>query len=125
MWPVIKPDEIVFVKEVSYNTISPGDSIVYRIDNNYFLHRVISKRNSRVGLRGRIGLLGRLLINDDTNTMEPVEINREDIVGKLVCKGLFSRGVSGLIFCYLNTLLFKIIRNTKKILNEQKTKNVL
>ena len=104
MWPVIKPGEVVFVEKASSENINPGDSVVYKINNDCFLHRVVGEKNDR------------LLINDDTATTGLLNVNKKDIVGKLVSGNCLSKGFSGLVYSNIYRFIFPIIYKLKKFI---------
>lgn len=100
MRPLIKNNEFVIVKKD--DIINIGDTIAYKLENKFFIHRVFWIKNQNV------------LLKDDTNSVKFHWIKKENIIGKILCKP-FSRGFVGLLYSIFLNFIFLLFRKVKKL----------
>jgi signal peptidase I len=72
MWPVLKTNDLVFMKGIEGSEAQIGQIIIYKNQNGFTIHRLIRKEN------------GKLITQGDTNQVEDKPIEESDVIGRVL-----------------------------------------
>ena len=72
MWPVLKTNDLIFMKGISGSQAEIGQIIIYQNSKGFTIHRLIRKQN------------GKLVTKGDANNVEDAPISEADVVGRAV-----------------------------------------
>ena len=75
MWPVLKTNDLIFMKGISGSQAEIGQIIIYQNTKGFTIHRLIRKQN------------GKLVTKGDANNVEDTPITEADVVGRAVYIG--------------------------------------
>ena len=71
MRPVLKKGDLIFVKGVEKEDIRVGDIVIYRVGENFIVHRVVKLEE------------GQLVTKGDANAIEDTPVSYDQVVGRL------------------------------------------